>query len=122
MPLRHERDRREETRLGLVRVLEWFAAPGAVMDALATPRQGSGQTVPVQPAHPAQMAKTVVFLRPLALQQRFGLAVATLLPPVGADRIAPVVPDHGGGTKAKRPATLLKVPADIDIVACYTEL
>jgi hypothetical protein len=60
-------------------------------------------------------------LRPFLLQQRLGLAVATLLPPVLEYRIAAVMPDHSSRAKPQRPTALPQPPADIDVVAGSTK-
>src|SRR5258708_16873863 len=68
------------------------------------------------------MADGVVLLRPLLCQQHLGLSIVLLLPPVGAHRVAAMVPDHRCRAETQGPAALLQPPADIDIVASNTEL
>src|SRR5919199_6177963 len=63
------------------------------------------------------MSDPAVLLGPLLFEQGLRLSIAALLLPVGAHRVAPVMPDHGGGAEPERPATLLQAPADVDIVA-----
>src|SRR5919204_2744455 len=63
------------------------------------------------------MSDRVVLLGPLLFEQGLGLPIAALLLPVGAHRVAPVVPDHSSGAEPERPATLLQAPADVHIVA-----
>src|SRR5205807_8812667 len=70
----------------------------------------------------AHVTRPVVFLRPLALEHRFGSAIADLLLPIGAERVAAVMPDHGGGMKAQGPPPLLQAPADVDVVPGGAEL
>ena len=68
------------------------------------------------------MAGAVVFLGPLAGQQRLGATVAALLPDVRAYGIAAVVPDDRGRVEAQRPAAIAEAPANVDIVAGGSEL
>src|SRR5262245_60889753 len=63
------------------------------------------------------MADRVVLLRPLAFQQRLGLAIAILLLPERADRVAAMMPDDRGRTESQRPALIVQPPADVHIVA-----
>src|SRR5207253_9496812 len=63
------------------------------------------------------MSERVVLRGPLLFEQGLRLPIAALLLPVGAHRVAPVVPDHGGGAEPERPATLLQAPAHVHIVA-----
>src|SRR5205823_6537954 len=98
-------------------VLERRAAPGALVDAAPPPGEREGEASTVQAAAPAQVSGRVVLLRPLALQQRLGPAVAPLLLDVGAQRAASVVPDERRRAEAERPAELLQTPADVHVVA-----
>src|SRR5215471_454719 len=68
------------------------------------------------------MAGAVVLVGPLAFQQRFGLAVAPLLLPVGPYGGTSVMPDHGSRAEPQRPAPLLQPPAHVDVVAGSAEL
>ena len=85
-------------------------------------REDRARQAAVERPSPARLPGRVVLLRPLPLEQRLGLAVAVLLLPVRADRVAAVVPDHGRGAEAERPAALLEPPADVDVVAGGAEL
>src|SRR5205823_846667 len=66
---------------------------------------------------PGQTSDTVILLGPLLFQQGLSVPIASLLVPVGAHRVPPVVPDHSGGAEPERPATLLQPPAHVHIVA-----
>ena len=77
-------------------------------------RQGPAVDTP----GPAELSRAVVLLRPLTLQQAFGATVASLLPPVRSHRVAPVMPHHGRGMEAQRPAARLQPPAHVHVVAC----
>src|SRR5581483_5269844 len=55
------------------------------------------------------------------LQQRLGPAVALLLVPVGAERVAAVVPDQRGRAEGERPALLPQAPAGVDVVTSGAE-
>src|SRR5205809_6853215 len=116
MPLGGLRQRREEARRGLVEGLIRRDAPDTVVDARPAPAERAGEPVPVDAAGPADVARVVVFLGPLALQHRLGPAIPDLLLPVGAHRIPPAVPDHGGRAEAERPAPLLQPPAYVHVV------
>src|SRR4051812_17187696 len=76
-----------------------------------------GATVAIQSAQPGRLAGSVVFLRPLALQQCLGPAITHLLSPVGPHGISAVVPDHRPGMKPNLVAGLLQSPTNIHIVA-----
>ena len=80
-----------------------------------------GEAFAVQASGPREMADDVVLLWPFALEHRFGLAVALLLFPVGANGVAVVVPHHRPGTEAEGPPSFLQSPADIHIVAGFAE-
>src|SRR5215471_3784524 len=71
---------------------------------------------------PCKMPEGIVFLRPLLLEQRLGLPVTLLLPPVGLYRVPAVMPDLGRGTEPQLPAALLKLPANINVVSGYPKL
>src|SRR6516165_1578944 len=87
-----------------------------MVDAL--PQQvGEPRLARIDSPGPADMAERVAALRPFILELRLGLAVAVLLLPERADRVAPVVPDHRRRAEADRPAAVLQPPADVDIVA-----
>src|SRR5207244_5541353 len=87
-----------------------------MVDARPAPAERACEPVPVDAAGPADVARAVVFLGPLALQHRLGPAVPDLLLPVGAHGIPPVVPDHGGRAEAERPAPLLQPPAYVHVI------
>src|SRR5260221_13778381 len=80
-----------------------------------------GQSHTIESPGPGKMADGVVLLRPLLFQQRLGLRIVLLLPPVGAHRVAAVMPHHRRSGETQGPAALLQPPADIDIVASKTE-
>src|SRR5207302_3639473 len=92
------------------------------IDARPAPPECVRPSAAVEATGPAHVPGTVVFLRPLPLQYRLRPAVPDLLPPVGADRVPAVVPDHGGRAEAERPAPRLEPPADIHVVAGGPEL
>src|SRR5713226_8826528 len=71
---------------------------------------------------PADVASCVVLFRPLRFQKRFRPAVAALLSPVGAERPAPVMPDHRRRAEAQRPGALRQTPAHIHVVTGDAEL
>ena len=52
----------------------------------------------------------------LGIDQRLRLAVSALLTQVGADRVAPEMPDDGGGAEADGVARILETPAHVDVV------
>src|SRR5207247_9133857 len=122
MPFRHVRERTQQTGAGLVERLKRRDAPDAVIDPRATPPERVRQPVAIDAAGPAHVPQAVVFLGPLALEHRLRPAVADLLAPVGAQRVAAVVPDHGGRMEAERPAGLLQPPAHIQLLARGAEL
>src|SRR5207253_10182775 len=97
-------------------------APDPVVHARPAPTERVGESVAVHAAHPAHVPGSVVLLRPFALEHRFRPAVADLLPPIGAYRVAAMVPDHGGGIEAQLPAALLQPPAHVHVVAGGAEL
>src|SRR5690242_5067476 len=68
------------------------------------------------------MAGGVVLFRPFRLQERLGLSIALLLPPIGGYGIATMMPDDCRRAKSQGPAARLQAPADIDVVACGVEL
>src|SRR5207249_5890204 len=100
--------RPECARRWLVERLERSAAPGAVVDAAAPPELG--QPVAVEAARPVQVARAVVLLRPLALEHGLGPTVLKLLPPIRADGIAAVMPDHRRVSEAEARAGRLEPP------------
>jgi hypothetical protein len=55
------------------------------------------------------------------LEQRLGAAITQLLAPVGAHRVAPVVPHHRAGVEPERPDLVLEPPAQIHVVAGGSE-
>src|SRR5687768_1499399 len=63
------------------------------------------------------MTGGVVTLGPFRFEQRLGSAIPALLPPVLANRIAAVMPDHGSGTESQGPSLLLNPPTEIDVIA-----
>src|SRR5271166_6573891 len=65
---------------------------------------------------PADLPQRVESLGILEEEQRFGLAIAALLPVVGLHRIAAEMPDKGGRAVAKRVTTVEHAPAYIDVV------
>ena len=71
----------------------------------------------VDPPRPARGAGAVVVGRPLALQQRLGLAVAVLLAQVAPDRVAAPVHDDRAGAEAEGAVRLLQPPAEVDVVS-----
>ena len=75
----------------------------------------------VDAAGPAGRAETVEVLRMPPFQDGLGLAVARLLLEVGADRVAPVVPDEASRAEADPVAALLEPPADVHVVAGLPE-
>ena len=81
-----------------------------------------GQTVAVEAARPVQVARAVVLLRPLALEQSLGPTVLKLLPPIRADGIAAVMPDDRRVSKTEARAGCLEPPAHIDVIAGYPKL
>src|SRR6478672_13305067 len=74
-------------------------------------------TVTIDAARPGRMAGDIVFVGPLAFEQRLGFAVVELLSPVGSDRVAAMMPDRGRRTVAERSALLLQPPAYVDVIA-----
>ena len=92
------------------------------MYAILAPAKRLRKPLTVDTPGPEQMAGDVVLLRPFLFQQRLGLAVALLLLPVRAHRVAAMVPDHGGGTEPQRPAPFAQPPADVDVVTGDAEL
>jgi len=54
-------------------------------------------------------------------KRRLGDAITALLFEIGFDGVAPMMPHHGSGRKAQRPALFLQTPADVDVVAGDTE-
>jgi len=88
------------------------------------PDSPSRDVCPFPYTRPAQgeMAGSVIFLRPLSLQEGLSLPIVSLLFPISPHRVAAVVPDHGRRMESQCPALLLQPPAHIDIVAGNVEL
>src|SRR6185503_10315608 len=82
----------------------------------AHPPAEIGQPIAVDASRPDGMAGYVVLFGPFALEHRLGLAVAALLFPVGAHRVASVMPNERGRAEPKAPALLLQSPADIHVI------
>src|SRR5205807_7737548 len=102
--------------------LEGGAAPHTVVHARPAPAERVRQPAAVNPARPAHVPRAVVLLGPLALEHGLRPAVADLLLPVGAQRVASMMPHHGGGVEAERPAALLQPPGHVHVVAGGAEL
>src|SRR2546422_3079831 len=100
--------------------LKWRQSPDAVIDSPRAPVHVS--SVVINTAGPGCMSHRVVLLRPLSFQHGLGLAVASLLSPIGADRIAAMMPNDRCRAKPQCPTFLLQSPANIDVIACDTEL
>src|SRR5213593_644991 len=92
-----------------------------MVDAPAPTEQAS-ERAPVDPPRPGEVARAVVLLGPLRLEERLGPAVAPLLPPVGAHGAPPVLPHDGRRAEAERPSPLLELPAHVDVVPGHPEL
>src|SRR4051794_12289170 len=122
VPLGHQRQAAQDAARTAVAPLEEAGAPDAVVDRGAGAVQDVRHALRVQAARPRDVTGGVVFLRPLALEQRLGLAVADLLAPEAADGVAAAVPDDRGRVEAERPALRLELPADVDVVARRAEL
>src|SRR5438445_12165760 len=122
MPFRHLRQRAKQARRGLIERLVRREAPDAVIDARPAPPERARQPAAVDAARPAHVPWAVVLLGPLPLQHRLRPAVPDLLFPVGTQRVPAVVPDHGGGAEAQRPALLLQPPAHVHVVPGGAEL
>src|ERR671932_2686734 len=95
----------------MIERLKGIAAPQALVDAAAS-RKGLRGRASVHSAQPGEMSDTVVLLGPLLFEQGLRLPIAALLLPVGAHRVAPMVPDHSGGGGAQRPTSLVGTPAN----------
>jgi hypothetical protein len=54
-------------------------------------------------------------------QQSLSLAVTPLLPQIGRDREAPMMPHHRPWHEAKLPARISQPPTNVNIVACGRE-
>ena len=121
VPLRQERHELRHAALRMVDRLERSAAPGAVVDAPAPARRLACEAVSVEAAAPGDVPAGGVLLRPLALQLGLGSAVAPLLAPVSAHRLAAVVPNDGGRAEAERQPSLAQPPADVHVVAGRVE-
>src|SRR5215470_16796152 len=63
------------------------------------------------------MPKCVAPLWPFNRKLGFRFAVATLLLPVGADRITAVMPHHSRRAEADRPPPILQSPTQIDVIS-----
>src|SRR5439155_17537079 len=122
VPLGDPGQRGEHGGAGAVHRLEGRAAPDAEVDAATTCARAVADAAPVDAALPRHVPGGVVALGPLALQQRLGRAVATLLAQVGAHGRAAMVQDDGAGAEAGAPAVLLQPPADVDVIARGAEL
>src|SRR5207249_7148593 len=96
--------------------LKGRAAPDPVVDPSGRAEERRGRAA-IHASGPRDVADPVVPVGPLARQLRLGLPVLPLLPPVRADGVAAMVPDHGRRTEADRPAALPQPPAEIDVVA-----
>src|SRR5436190_1190455 len=110
------RGHRQRPGDGLIgRPLEPRLAPHAVVDAAAS-LQGRGAWA-IDASAPGQVPDGVVALGPFPLQEGLSPPIPTLLPPVGPDGVAPVVPHDGGGIEPDRQSTIPDTPADVHIVA-----
>src|SRR5512133_1875825 len=121
VPLRQERHELRYSTFRMVNRLERSAPPRPVVDAPPPTRRLACEAVAVETPTPGHVPTGGVLLGPLALQLGLGGAVAALLAPVGADRVAAVVPDDGRRAEAEGQAALPQPPADVDVVAGGTE-
>src|SRR6266498_5673338 len=71
----------------------------------------------VEHTAPLAIASAVELVGVLEAQQRLGLAVASLLPQVGARVLPAVVPDERARGEGDPVARLLQPPAHVDVVA-----
>src|SRR6267154_717081 len=122
MPIGHLRDGTEQAGGRLVEGLVGRDTPDAVVNPGAAPRRRLGPPRTVQTTRPAHVSGPVVLLGPLPLQHRLGAPVAELLPPVRADGVTAMMPDHRGRVEADRPAALLQAPADVHVITRHAEL
>src|SRR5439155_4031563 len=118
----HQRQGTPEIRGRFIDGLKESAAPGALIDPSPQSPDHLRASLPIEAPGPGQMTKHVVFFRPFLFQQCFGSTVPLLLFPIGPDRIAAMMPDHGRWAKPNRPALLLQPPAEIHIIARRTKL
>src|SRR5579872_6790509 len=102
--------------MGCIQQLERSATPYAVINPSRAGQHECG-TVAINPASPCQMPGGIVLLRPLLLQQGFGLPVIQLLPPICPDGISAMMPHQCRGTETDRGAGCLKAPAEIHVVS-----
>src|SRR5262249_20832073 len=79
--------------------------------------KNSSQARTVEWACPANVPNGVVLLRPLALEQSFGLSITSLLFPIIDERVATVMPHHRRRTKTNFPSSLQNPPAEINVVS-----
>src|SRR5918995_1783709 len=121
VPLGQERHELGHAPFGVVDRLEGAASPRAVVDAPAPARRLPGEAVSVQTTAPRDVSSGGVLLGPLALEVRLGGAVATLLAPVGADGVAPVVPDDRSRAEADGQPAFAQPPADVYVVSGRAE-
>src|SRR4029450_1487683 len=121
IPLRQERHEVGHAPFGVVDRLEGGAAPWAGGGGPAPARQLPGKAVSIQTAAPGDVSPGGVLLGPLALEVRLGGAVATLLAPIGADGVAPAMPDDGSRAEADRQPAFSQPPADVPVVSGRVE-
>ena len=88
----------------------------------ADPPQRLGEPAAIETATPGDVPRGVVLAGPLPLEQRFGVAVAVLLLPVGSERVPMVMPDERAVGEPQGESLLLQPPAHIDVVAGSPEL
>ena len=96
-----------------------FIISGAfvLLGRIALPQQiRESRPAGVDPPYPADMPERVAPLWPFVLELRLRFAIAVLLLPISADRVAAVVPHHSGRAEADRPPPILQSPTQIDIV------
>ena len=108
------------SRSGGVEFLKETAAENTVIDHAALKNEavfGWG----INPPTPHPAAKRVKVFRVLSNQQRFGFAVAGLLPQVSFHRGAAVMPDKTGRAEPDFPTALLQTPADVHIIAGFAK-
>ena len=106
---------------GLVDALERAGAEGSAVDDRVVEDQPL-QRRAVQHAAPLPLAAEIEAVGMLEAEQGLGVAVAGLLPQVGAGRLAAVVPDHRRRRERDPVTGCLQTPTDVNIVAGAAEL
>src|ERR1017187_3978696 len=121
MPFQTRQDRQQSAGFGSVQRLKKRAAESAVINHELAEEPGDLRRAVNAPA-PAHSAQTVEILRVFASQQRLRDTVTALLPQVGLDGVATVMPDKARVGKRDLAAALEQAPTNVHVVARRAKL